>query len=171
MAADETIEELLERVKALPEREPAQTSLHKTVPVYMPPKAETCTHVYTKRAKQTPLGPRNDGPWEILERRGKSCLLLKMGDYVSGKPRTELRHWNSCSPADMEADTKVAEKPKLGRKKSKPQERIHTGEKPQNQAKHKRIHTGEKPLNPDAKEFKPHYNLRKYSNIHTVVTH
>ena len=127
MNAGETMEELLARVKALPDRPPAQTNLHKTVHPYMPSKCATTTHVYTERAKKTPLEPRYDGPFPILQRLGKSCLQIEVGRYVSGQPRTEVRHWNTCSPADVAPSTENAIRPTLGRK----------------------------PLNPKAKTFEP----------------
>ena len=120
MGEGETLEELLKRVKALPDRPPAPTSLHRTVRTYMPPQTETCEKVWTKKAKCTPLGPRFEGPYPILQRLGKSCLQLKVGDYKDGTPRTEVRHWNTCSPAEVGPETENATKPTLGRKPLNP---------------------------------------------------
>ena len=119
MTSGETIEDLLTRVKANALRPPAQTATHREIPTYMPPTVETCTHVYTKKPKVSPLGPKNDGPFPILKRIGKSCIQIKVGDYVNGTPRTETRHWNSCYPADLAEDTESASRPTLGRPKTR----------------------------------------------------
>ena len=116
LGSGETIQEMLARVRANAEKPPAQTNHHKTIPVYMPAKAHTTTHVYTKRAKKEPLGPRNDGPFPITQRIGKSCLEIKVGDYNSGAPRLETRHWRTCFPADVEEGQQPGRKPNLGRK-------------------------------------------------------
>ena len=115
MGAGETLEDLTNRVKANAERPPAQTALHRTLPVYFPPAARDATHVYTKRAKLTPLGAKYDGPHPILKRIGKSCLLLQVGHYNNGKARTEVRHWRTCSPAPPGDVPEPAARPKLGR--------------------------------------------------------
>ena len=81
---------------------------------YMPTSMDTCTHVYTKRAKVGPLEPRFDGPYEILERLGKTSLKIKVGEFVNGQPRVEIRHWRSCQPSPFTPEHS-AEKPKLGR--------------------------------------------------------
>ena len=117
MKEDEPIQDMLERVKANAKRPPMQTSLHKNPMFYMPATAETCTHVYTKRAKVTPLGPRWDGPYEILERLGKTSLKLKVGEFVNGQPRTEVRHWRSCHPSPFTPEDS-ASRPTLGRPKN-----------------------------------------------------
>ena len=118
MGSGETIEDLLQRVQANADRPPAQTATHKQMPVYMPAATETCTHVWTKRAKPTPLGVKWDGPFEIDQRLGKSCLKLKVGEYKNGQFRTEIRHWKSCYPADMPEGSQGAYRPALGRPKS-----------------------------------------------------
>ena len=80
-------------------------------------KAWTCSiHVWTKVQKPTPLGRRWDGPYKILERLGDTSLKIQVGEFASGQPRSEIRHWRSCQPADFEPE-ETAERPKLGRPK------------------------------------------------------
>ena len=111
----EDLAQLLERVRQLPHRPPAQTNLRKEAKVYMPPSTELATHVYTKNPKKTPLGARYLGPYPIEERQGKSCIKIITGYYKNnGKPRTEIRHWNTCYPAPLGCESAV--KPPLGRK-------------------------------------------------------
>ena len=113
---NETLHDILERVKANVHRPPAHPALHRKPPVYMPDATQSCTHVYTKRAKVTPLSPRWDGPYEIIERMGNTSLKLKVGEYVNGTPRLETRHWNTCFPYTPGADCEEATRPSLGRK-------------------------------------------------------
>ena len=84
----------------------------------MPPATTTSTHVLTKKPKTTPLGPGFEGPYPILDRLGKSCLRLQTGEFANGEPRTEVRHWKTCYPAEPGLELQVgnASKPSLGRK-------------------------------------------------------
>ena len=84
MGSGEVLEDLLARVKANAQRPPAQTATHRQLPVNFPARAKEATHVYTKRAKVTPLGKKYDGPFQILQRLGKSCLKIKVGEYSNG---------------------------------------------------------------------------------------
>ena len=129
LASNKPISEILEEARAASHRSPGQTRLHKKPAIYMPPSTSTCTHVYTKVAKPTPLGKRWDGPYKIIERLGDTSLKIQVGDFTSGQPRTEIRHWRSCQPADFEPEESAA-RPKLGRPKKKEHESIHTGENP-----------------------------------------
>ena len=81
----------------------------------MPEAAKVATHVYTKRAKKTPLAPLWDGPFKINRRIGDSTLELIVAHYNDGRPRLELRHWNTCFPAPLDLETTAVRKP-LGRK-------------------------------------------------------
>ena len=111
------VPKLLAKLKENAARKPVQTSHHGQPKPYFPPAAETCTHVYVEQAKPGVLGTHSKGPFEIIERVGKSCLKLKVGEYVgSGLPRMELHHWSRCQPADMDENQESALRPKLGRK-------------------------------------------------------
>ena len=116
MGAGETMTDLLQRVKLLPHRPPAQTNHRKQAKVYMPPSTESATHVYTKNPKKTPLGPSNHGPYKIVDKLGKSCLKIHTGDFANGTKRTEIRHWNTCYPTTLDSDQPSAVKKPLGRK-------------------------------------------------------
>ena len=81
----------------------------------MPPSVANATHVYVKVGKTGPLGANFDGPLKILERRGTSCALVRMGYYANGQPRTQVHHWNNMKPANFDGEPFETERPKLGR--------------------------------------------------------
>ena len=114
LGSGEPLQDLLARVKLNAERPPAQTATHRKIPVYFPATAKTATHVYTKRAKQTPLGKKYDGPFLIQERMGKSCIRLQTRKYANGTLRTEVHHWKNCVPTTL-PHSESASKPTLGR--------------------------------------------------------
>ena len=118
MPADHSLADLLTRVKANANRPPAPTRAPQST-TYFPQSAVDATHIYTKRAKCTPLGPKADGPYPILQKLGKSCLQIKTGEYKSGSPRTEIVHWRNCIPFTPPEGTEEAHRPTLGRPKSK----------------------------------------------------
>ena len=95
---------------------PQPTVLHKDIKPYMPSQCLTATHVYTKKAKKTPLSPISDGPYEIVKRIGKSCLEIKVGEYKNGTDRTEIHHWRNCTPYIAPDNCQDAVKAPLGRK-------------------------------------------------------
>ena len=53
---------------------------------YFPTTAKDAKHVYVKVQKKTPLGPSNKGPYSILERVGKSCIRVQVGNTPTGRP-------------------------------------------------------------------------------------
>ena len=114
--ADASLADLLTRVKTNARRPPAATRAPQK-PAAMPASAEAANHVYVRRAKVTPLSPRADGPYPILERLGKSRLMVKTGEFVSGNPKTEVVHWRNCTPLDLPSSATPGERPKLGRPK------------------------------------------------------
>ena len=52
----------------------------------------------------------------ILERKGTSCILLRVGSYADGTARTELHHWENVKIAHFRQKPFTVERPKLGRK-------------------------------------------------------
>ena len=110
-------QELLQRVKEVVVRPPAQTALHKQTNIYLPPAAKEATHVWAKNTKSGPLEAKWDGPFKILERLGQTSLKIQVGEYVDGQPRVEIRHWRSCQPAP--APEIEVSRPALGRPKAK----------------------------------------------------
>ena len=118
LTLDSSLPELLERLCRNAAREPVQTAHHSTPEVYTPKEMESTTHVLVKKPKPTPggLGPVYDGPFEILERRGQSCLLIRVGGFKDGRPRTELVHWSNCKIPAFLGDPYTVERPKLGRR-------------------------------------------------------
>ena len=115
LPADSSLADLINRVKTNAKRPPAPT---KTPAPQTQLENSTlgADHVYVRRAKHTPLGPLSDGPYPILERLGKSCLKIKTGEFVFGKPKTEVVHWRNCTPHTLTPTEKPATRPKLGRK-------------------------------------------------------
>ena len=107
--------DLLQDLRNNAAKPPVQTGHHQKMTTFTPKEMETATHVYQKVGKPVPLGPLFEGPFRIVQRIGKSCLKIFVGNWVNGKPRHELTHWNNCFPAplDVSAD---AQKAKRGRK-------------------------------------------------------
>ena len=101
---DSDLPHLLERVRAKAARPPVQTSHHTTPAVNLPPATDTCTHVWVKKGKPTPLGAAFDGPYRIEERQGTSCLKVRAGSYVNGTPRYEVHHLANCKPTEFAGD-------------------------------------------------------------------
>ena len=116
-SSDKTVKEMMDRMKELANKPPAQ-SRQPVEPVYYPQKAQEATHVYVRRPKSKikPLSPISDGPFFILERLGSACLKIQTGKFKSGAPRIEIVHWRNCFPAVLPETTTPAERPKLGRK-------------------------------------------------------
>ena len=122
LSPDSSLPQLLDKVRRNAAREPVQTSHHTTTPKdYMPKDLETASHVYVliPPSKRGPLGPAYDGPYEVLERRGTTCVVVRVGVYVDGTPRTEMHHLENCKPMNFAGEPYTAEKPKLGRPTTK----------------------------------------------------
>ena len=113
---DHDLVDLVEKLRQNARRPPAQTTIRRHPAVYYPPTTATATHIYLRRQKTTPLSPRSDGPYRILERLGKSAINIKVGEFKSGQPRTEVHHWNNCTPYVLPEDTVDATKTLLGRR-------------------------------------------------------
>ena len=117
------IKDLLHRLRANAKRPPAQTQLHKHLPVHVPATVVNATHVYVRKHKTTPLSPRYDGPFPLTERLGKSCIRIFVGNDAKGLPRFEVQHWRNCHPVQLPPSTTPATRPLRGRK---PQDAIET---------------------------------------------
>ena len=115
---DSTLPQILEKVRKNAARPPVQTSHHTTTPKdYMPKDLATCSHVWVRKpdAKKSPLGPAYDGPYEILERQGSTCVVVRVGSFANGAPRTEKHHLENCKPMYFMDEPYSVDKPKLGR--------------------------------------------------------
>ena len=110
------VPKLLAELRAKAAKKPVQTSLHSKPTPYFPPAAQEATTVYVKRAKVGPLEPKWDGPYPIVNKLGKSCIEVKMGNLANGEPRTQVWHWSNCKPADVAEGEELSERPALGRK-------------------------------------------------------
>ena len=114
---DPDIPSLLARLRQQASKDPVQTAHHSTPKVHLPEDMKRATHVLTLRQQPAPLGARWDGPFEILERRGSTCLLIKVGEFVKGgAPRTELVHWSNCKVAHFLNEPYTVDRPTLGRR-------------------------------------------------------
>ena len=87
------------------------------------------THVYVKIDNPKNLGSKFEGPYEILERPSRSTVTIKVGTKQNNEPRTLTYHWSSCKPANLREGAIIAERPKLGRPKTIPEQR-HLALKP-----------------------------------------
>ena len=112
---DHSVPELLDRLRKNASREPAQTTIRRTIKPYFPPSATNATHVWVKRGKTTPLSPIKDGPFRILERLGKSCLKIKTRTMANGQIQTEVVHWKNCAPMVLPLETEEYNRPRPGR--------------------------------------------------------
>lgn len=81
----------------------------------MPQNIEKTTHVWVKCPKTTPLGPNFRGPYPIVEKKGKSSLVVKVGVYANGKDRLEMHHWHNMKPAQFAGEAFEHLRPNLGR--------------------------------------------------------
>ena len=66
------------------------------------------------------MGSNFDGPFEIVERMGSSCVKVRVGSYANGKPRLEVQHWSNCKPAVLAQGAQEGQKVARGRKKKPP---------------------------------------------------
>ena len=111
---DAPVADLLETIRTHVAKAPVQPSHHNTQKINLPPQVHTATHVYVRDAKPSQLGPAYQGPFEIVERMGDSCLRLRVGKLVNGQDKFEVQHWSNCKPA--EGNHQAAERKKRGRK-------------------------------------------------------
>ena len=111
----QSLTDLLHDLRTNAARPPVPTSHHRKITPFMPGSTATATHVYQKIGKPAKLGPLYDGPFEIVQRIGKSCLKIRVGNWATGQPRHELTHWSNCYPAP-EVPLVEAVKAKRGRR-------------------------------------------------------
>ena len=116
LPADHSLVDLLDRLRTNTHRAPAQTTIRRHPQVYYPPTTATATHVYLRCPKTTPLSPIKDGPFPIEQRLGKSSVKIITGQYKNGTNRTEIQHWNNCTPYILPDYQDSAVKVPLGRK-------------------------------------------------------
>ena len=109
------VEAMIDHMQTKAAREPPSTTPFQ-FDVRFPESAARATHVYAKIPKKG-LGPLMAGPYPIVERRGKSILVLDLGKDASGNDRHKIYHWANCQPAKLAPDAKIAVAPKKGRPK------------------------------------------------------
>ena len=115
LVQDESISNLLERLRTNAAKPPVQTAHHGVPKVNIPQEITQATHVYTQEPNKKPLGPAYQGPYPIVDRPSPSTITIRVGSYANGAPKTELRHWDTCKVAHFRNDSYQAEKPKRGR--------------------------------------------------------
>ena len=118
--SSEDIQKLLDKVGTNAAQPPVPTAHHRIQEEANMPDFDKVTHVYIKRGKTTPLGPRFDGPFQIMERLSNSCLKIKVGMYASGEPKYEMQHLSNCKAVALGSDITPAQRPLVGRKKLNP---------------------------------------------------
>ena len=112
------MEDLRNFVSKLNSKEPVQTSKpSQHSPVPEPP--ESVTHVYTKQHSVTGLQPSYCGPFPVVSRPTRSTVQIKVGQFVNGEPKYELRSWRDLKIAHLAPDAQEASRPKRGRPSSK----------------------------------------------------
>ena len=113
---DSDLPSLLERLRTKAAKPPTPTAHHNSEPhVHLPRDMQGATHVYVRRGKVAPLGPKFDGPWKINERTDHT-IKIRVGSYVNGEPRYELHHWNNAKVANFIDEPDLPQRPTLGRK-------------------------------------------------------
>ena len=113
------LRQLLEALRTNAAKPPIQTT-HNRTPTINYPDLTGVTHVFVKKGKTSTLGPSFEGPFEIVERLGASCIRVRVGSYANGQPRIETQHWSNCKPAVLSDGVLLAEKAAKGRKKQNP---------------------------------------------------
>ena len=109
------VQELLKAVQINASKPPIQTSHHR-IPTVNYPDVSKFTHVYLKKGKTTPLGPKYEGPFKIIERIGQSCIKIHVGTSANGTPRVETHHWENCKPVPFTEGQTEGQKATRGRK-------------------------------------------------------
>ena len=114
------LKQLAEDLTKLDLAAPRQTSSQSTNPVEEPP--STVTHVYVREHGTKGLDSQFRGPFAVVDRPSRSTVKIRVGFYVNGEPRHQIRHWRDLKVAHMRSgDTTEASRAKLGRpKKSSP---------------------------------------------------
>ena len=111
------IKDLLEALRRNAAQQHVPMSHHRKESVNVPDSLARTTHVFIRRAKTGVLGHAFEGPYEITERVGESCVRLRVGSKANGEPRFQLHHWNNLKPAVVSEGDPVVEKARPGRKK------------------------------------------------------
>ena len=113
------VKDILEGLRIKAARPAVQMSAHGTQEPYIPNTTDV-THVYVKKGKPGLLGKSFEGPFEIVERLGDTCIKVRVGTTAGGEPRFEVQHWNNVKPAHVHQGATTAERPLPGRKKLSP---------------------------------------------------
>ena len=90
-------------------------SRHRTVQEHFPEDIHQTTHVYIRVQGGQSLQPKFFGPCLVVDRPSKSTITVKTGTYRNGKDKLETHHWQNARPAFVGPNTKIAERPTLGR--------------------------------------------------------
>ena len=110
------LKSLLEALRQQAAQPAHQTSNHGSTTVHTPHNLHNVTHVRIKRHKTHPLQHTYEGPFEIIEHIGKSCIRVRVGSFADGRPRYETHHWQNAKPAMLAPEDKLGERKPLGRK-------------------------------------------------------
>ena len=91
------VQELLQALQMNAAKPPIQTIHIRKIPVNCPDTSKV-THIYLKKGKTPPLGPKYEGPFKIIERVSQSCIKIRVGTAADGTPRLETHHWSNFKP-------------------------------------------------------------------------
>ena len=113
------LKELLETLRTNAAKPPVPMTHNRDPPINYPDLSKV-THVYIRKGKTTPLGVKFEGPFEITERLGASCIRVRVGSHADGSPRLEVQHWNNCKPAVLAPGAQEGQKAVRGRPRKEP---------------------------------------------------
>ena len=118
--SDPDLKNLVEHLSKLDQAPPKQTSSPSTNPIEEPP--QSVTHVYVREHGTKGLDSQFRGPFPVIDRPSRSTVKIRVGFFVNGAERHQIRHWRDLKVAHMRSeDTMEAARPKLGRPKKSPQ--------------------------------------------------
>ena len=80
---------------------------------------EKAKFVYIKKEDPTGLSSRFEGPYPIVSRPSRSTIEVRIGSFVDGTPRLQVYNWNTCKVAHLREDAQVAQRPMLGRPRTR----------------------------------------------------
>ena len=110
-----SIQDLLKQIGPKTSQPAKEMSRHRSVQEHFPENIHESTHVYIKVQGGHSLQPKFFGPCLVVDRPSRSTITVKTGTYRNGKDKLETHHWQNARPAFVGPNTKVAERPTLGR--------------------------------------------------------
>ena len=116
----EELKSLLHHLESRADRPAVPMSNHAVDAKIYTKDIDKASHCYLRLDNPQSLQPRYHGPFLINKRIGDSTIEVKTGTYRDGSDRLELHSWHNAKPAFVDDESKVAERPKLGRPSKHP---------------------------------------------------